>query len=69
MIQICNFKDLGIEEYGTLPYCLLQRPRHRHDSGVVCVGEENCVLFQIYKLLEELNGKKTQAEGTREETR
>jgi len=49
MIKECNFKS---------------KIRHRHSSGcdltpydVVCPGEENCILFQLYKNSLKINEK------------
>jgi hypothetical protein len=51
MIEQCNFKS---------------KIRHRESPGcrltpydVVCTGEDDCILYQIYKKLEELDQKKS----------
>ena len=44
MIEECNFKSKI--RHHTLPGCRLT-PTH-----VVCPGEENCILYQIYAKLE-----------------
>ncbi len=45
MIKNCNFKSKI--RHHTLPGCWLTPP------DTVCPGEDNCILFQIYKKLED----------------
>lgn len=61
MIDKCNFKNKVEDGY----QCVLAMRMHHQDSleqggiqtAVQCVGEENCVLFQQYKLLNDIFSK------------
>jgi hypothetical protein len=49
MIESCNFKSRI--RHGDSPGCRITPPE------VVCPGEENCILYQTYKNIEEQKKK------------
>jgi hypothetical protein len=54
MIKECNFKSKI--RHGDSPGCHLTPPT------VVCPGEENCILYQIYRNTEIKNGQTSSLE-------